>query len=72
MPAPRLAIPPQLSEFDVNVTPPRYCDSLEELVVDGGIKPLGLRLCATCKELSAAHFDSIYFRSFHYYVGQAV
>ena len=42
--------------------PLRYCDSLKELVVDGGIKTLGLHLCATCMVRSVAHFDSIYLR----------
>ena len=42
--------------------PPKYCDSLKELVVDDGIKTLGLYLCATCMVRSVAHFDSIYFR----------
>ena len=42
--------------------PPRYCDFLEELVVDYGIITLDLHLCATCRVHSAAHFDSIYFR----------
>ena len=36
--------------------------------MNDGIKTLGLHLCATCRELSAAHFDSIYFGSSHYYV----
>ena len=36
--------------------------------MDDGIKTLGLHLCATCRELSAAHFDSICFKSFYYYV----
>ena len=35
---------------------PRYCDFLEELVVDDGIKILGLHLRATCRERSAAQF----------------
>ena len=50
------------------MSPPRYCDLLEELVVDGGIKTLGLHLCATYMERSAAHFDSIFFRPSYYYV----
>ena len=33
-----------------------------------GIKILGLHLCATCRKLSAVHFDSIYFRPSYYYV----
>ena len=35
--------------------PPRYCDFLEKLVVDDGIKTLGLHLCATSRERSVAH-----------------
>ena len=30
--------------------------------MDDGIKTLGLHLCSTFRQLSAAHFDSIYFR----------
>ena len=30
--------------------------------MDDGIKTLSLHLCATFRQLSAAHFDSIYFR----------
>ena len=48
--------------------PPRYCDSLEELVVDDGIKTLDLHLRATCRVHSAAYFDSIYFRPSRYCV----
>ena len=37
--------------------------------MDEEIKTLGLHLCATCRELSAARFDSIYLRpSYYYYV----
>ena len=35
---------------------PRYCNFPEDLVVDGGIKTLGLHLRATCRERSIAHF----------------
>ena len=48
--------------------PPRYCDSLKELVVDDGIKVLGLHLCATCIIRSVAHSDSIYFTPSYYCV----
>ena len=48
--------------------PPRYCDFLEELVVDDGIKILDLHLRATCRVRSAAYFDSLYFRSSYYCV----
>ena len=41
---------------EVDVTPPRFCDFPEELVVNGGIKTLGLHLRATCRERSVAHF----------------
>ena len=40
---------------EVDVTP-QNCDFPEELVVDGGIKTLGLHLRATYREHSAAHF----------------
>ena len=36
--------------------------------MDDGIKTLGLDLGATCRERSAAHFDSIYFRPSYYCV----
>ena len=36
--------------------PPRFCEFIEELVVDDGIKTLGLHLRATCRGRSAAHF----------------
>ena len=39
-----------------SISPPRYCDFPEELVVDGGVKTLGLHLRATCRERRAAHF----------------
>ena len=48
--------------------PPRYCDSLKKLVVDDGIKTLGLHLCATHMVRSVAHIDSIYFSPSHYCV----
>ena len=48
--------------------PARYCDSLEEFVVDDGIKTLDLHLRATCRGRSAAHFDSIDFRPSYYCV----
>ena len=35
--------------------PPRYCDFLEELVVDDGIKTLDLHLGVACKVRSATH-----------------
>ena len=57
-----------LPRHSKSVSTSRYCNFLGELVVDDGIKTLGLHLCATCRELSAAHFDSIYFRSSYYYV----
>ena len=41
---------------EVDVTPPRYRDFSVELVVDGGIKTVGLDLRATYRERSAAHF----------------
>ena len=61
------------SRPDVTITlsrchPPTYCDSREELVVDDGIKTLDLHLCVTCRELSAANFDSIYLGASYYYV----
>ena len=39
----------------VDVTPPRYCEFPEELVVDGGRKTLDLYLRATCRERRTAH-----------------
>ena len=50
--------------------PPRYCNFLEDLVVDDGIKTLGLHLCATCRVRSAAHFDSICCRPSYYCVSR--
>ena len=47
---------------------PSYCDCLKELVVDDGIKTLGLHLCTTCMVRSVAHFDSIYVRPSYYCV----
>ena len=41
------------------MSPSRYCDSLKELVVDDGIKTLGLRLCAACMVRGVALFDRI-------------
>ena len=52
--------------FEVYVT--SYCDFPEELVVDGGIKALGLHLRATCRKRSAAHFQLHLFWSSFYYV----
>ena len=49
-----------------SMSPPRYCDFPEELVEDDGIKTLGLHLRATCRDRSAAPFDSIYFRPSYY------
>ena len=57
-----------LPPLEVDVTPARYCDSLEELLVDDRIKTLGRHLCATCRECSAAHFDGIYFGPSYYCV----
>ena len=55
--------PPSWSEADV--TPPRYCDFSEELVVyDGGINTLGLYLRAICRERSVAHFRYAFMFSF--------
>ena len=48
--------------------PPRYCDFLEELVVEDGIKTLDLHLRTTCRVRSAAHFNSFHFRSSCYCV----
>ena len=48
--------------------PLRYCDFLKKLVVDDGIKILGLHLRATCMVRSVVHFDSIYFRPSYYCV----
>ena len=48
-----------LPHHSKSMSPPRYCDFLEELVVDDGIKTLDLYVRATCRERSAAHFDSI-------------
>ena len=47
---------PPLSFIKRPMLPPRYYDFPEELVVDGGIKTLGLHLRATCRERSTAHF----------------
>ena len=53
------------------MSPPRYCDFLEEeLVVDNEIETLDLYLRATCRVRSAAYFDSIYFRPSCYCVYQ--
>ena len=41
---------------EADVTPARYCDFPEEVVVDGGTKTLGLHLRATCRERSTVHF----------------
>ena len=57
-----------LPPFQVDVTPSRYCELPDELVVDDGIKTLGLHLCATCRKLRAANFDSISFKPSYYYV----
>ena len=51
-----------------SISPPIYCDFLEELVVDDGIKTLDLHLCVTCMVHSVAHFDCIYFRPSFYCV----
>ena len=59
---------PPLSLVEGSMSPPRYYDFLEELAVDDGIKTLGLHLCATCRERSAAHFYSIYCRPSYYFV----
>ena len=48
--------------------PPRYCDILEKLVVDDGIKTLDLHLCATRMVRSVGNFYSIYFRPSFYCV----
>ena len=64
-------MPPPLKQYppsSLNSSFLKYCDFLEELVVDDGIKTLGLHVYATCRELSAAHFDSFYFRPSYYYV----
>ena len=50
------------------MSPTRYCDFLEEVVVDDGIITLDLHLFATCMVRSVAHFDSIYFRPPYYCV----
>ena len=57
-----------LPHHSKSMSPPRYCDFLEELVVDDGTITLGLHLWATCRVRSAAHFDSIYFRPSYYCV----
>ena len=57
-----------LPHHSLSMSPPRYCDSLGELVVDDGIKTLDLHLRATCRQRSAAHFESIFFRPSYYYV----
>ena len=46
---------PPLSSVKRSIHSPRYCDFLEELVVDDGIKTLGLHLRATWRGRSAAH-----------------
>ena len=61
------------SRPDVTITlsrcrPPRYCGFLEGLVVDDGIKPLGLHLRATCRGVVLLIFGSICFRPSYYYV----
>ena len=48
--------------------PPRYCNFLEGLVVDDGIKTLGLHLHATCRGVVLLVFGSICFRPSYYYV----
>ena len=60
----------QCPRGSLNSSSPRYCDCLEELVVDDGIKTLAIYLRATCRVRSTAHFDSIYFRPLYYYVFQ--
>ena len=44
--------------------PPGFCDFLEELVVGGGVKTLGLHLRATCRGVVLLIFESIYLRSY--------
>ena len=50
--------------LQVDVTPPRFCDFLEELVVGDRVKTLGLHLRATCRGVVLLIFGSIYFRSY--------
>ena len=50
--------------LQVDVTPPRFCDFLEELVVGDGVKTLGLHLSATCMGVMLLVFRSVYFRSY--------
>ena len=50
--------------LQVHITPPRFCDFLEELVVGNGVKTLGLDLCATCRGVVLLIFGSVYFRSY--------
>ena len=50
--------------LQVDITPPRFCDFLEDLVVGDGVKTLGLHLRATCRGAVLIIFGSIYFRSY--------
>ena len=50
--------------LQVGITPPRFCDFLEELVVGDGVKTLGLHLRATCRGVVLLIFVSVYFRSY--------
>ena len=56
---------------EVDITPPRYCDFPEELVVDDGIKTLALGLyiyVQLARNVALLIFSNICFRSSCYYV----
>ena len=40
--------------------------------MDDGVKTLDLHLCATCRERSASHFDSIYILGITTYTGSLI
>ena len=46
--------------LQIDVTPPDFCDFLEELVVGDGVKTLGLHLSATCMGVMLLVFGSVY------------
>ena len=53
--------------------PPRYCDIIEKLVVDDGIKTLDLHLCATCMvEVLLIFIASILGLHFTVYAGSLI
>ena len=61
---------PPLSFVKRSMSPPQVLQLSEELVVDDGIKTLGLHSSATCRERSVALFGGLCFMPSYYFVYQ--